>query len=137
MVMTKDEIGAAVREAVVGALGVGEDEVTPEVTILGELGAESIDLLDILFRIERKSKIKVQAADLTAYVQGGIPDEEFADASGNVSAAGLAQLKKAMPQVGQDRSHQSDDPVLGPEPDRPCCTTCGHTDCLSRGSWSG
>ena len=99
MVMTNEEIGAAVREAVAGALGLSEDEVVPAVTILGDLGAESIDLLDILFRIERKSKIKVQAADLTAYVQGGIPDEEFADADGFITPAGLAQLKKAMPQV--------------------------------------
>jgi len=97
--MTRDEIYSAVQEAVSGALGVGEDEVTPEATLLGELGAESIDLLDILFRLERKLGVKIQASDLGAHVQGGIPDDEFGDENGIVSAKGLAQLKKVMPQI--------------------------------------
>src|SRR5262245_35916636 len=97
--MTREEITSAVQEAVVGALGVGPDEVTAEATLLGELGAESIDLLDILFRLERKLGVKIQASDLGAHVQGGIPDEEFGDENGIVSAKGLAQLKKVMPQI--------------------------------------
>src|SRR5918998_6751533 len=99
MAMSRDEVSTAVQEAVVGALGVDEDEVTPEATLLGDLGAESIDLLDILFRLERKVGVKIQASDLAAYVQGGIPDEEFGDDNGIVTATGLAQLKKVMPQI--------------------------------------
>jgi acyl carrier protein len=99
---TSDEIRSAVQESIVGALGVDEDEVTPNATLLGDLGAESIDLLDILFRLERKLGIKIQASDLGAYVQGGIPDEEFGDANGIVSPVGLAQLKKVMPQIDTD-----------------------------------
>jgi acyl carrier protein len=101
--MSRDEIYSAVQEAVSGALGVGEDEVTPEATLLGDLGAESIDLLDILFRLERKLGVKIQASDLGAHVQGGIPDEEFGDENGIVSAKGLAQLKKVMPQINTDQ----------------------------------
>jgi acyl carrier protein len=97
--MTRDEISATVKDALVGALGVGEDEVSPNATLLGDLGAESIDLLDILFRLERKVGVKIQAADLAAHVQGGIPDEEFGDPSGKITAKGLAQLKKVMPQI--------------------------------------
>lgn len=100
--MTKDEIDGAVKEALVGALGVGEDEVSPSATLLGDLGAESIDLLDILFRMERKVGVKIQAADLAAYVQGGIPDEEFGDTSGKITPKGMAQLKKVMPQINAD-----------------------------------
>src|SRR5579859_7618985 len=102
MAATNDEIQAAVKESVVAALGVDEDEVTPDATLLGDLGAESIDLLDILFRLERKLGIKIQASDLGAYVQGGIPDEEFGDDNGIVSAKGLTQLKKVMPQINTD-----------------------------------
>ena len=69
-------IFAAVQEAVAGALGVDDDEATPEATLMDDLGAESIDLLDILFRIER-SGVKIQASDLGDDIQGGIPDEEF------------------------------------------------------------
>jgi acyl carrier protein len=97
--MTKAEINSAVTEALVGALGVGEDEVNPSATLLGDLGAESIDLLDILFRLERKVGVKIQAADLAAHVQGGIPDDEFGDSSGKITTKGLAQLKKVMPQI--------------------------------------
>ena len=61
----------ATKEAVVGALGVGEDEVTPEATLMDDLGAESIDLLDILFRIERSTGVKVQASDIGEYIQEG------------------------------------------------------------------
>ena len=97
--MTKSEIDGAVKEALVGALGVEEDEVTKEATVLGDLGAESIDLLDILFRLERKLGVKIQAADLAAHVQGGIPDDEFGDTSGKITPKGMAQLKKVMPQI--------------------------------------
>ena len=99
MAATNDEIQAAVKESVVAALGVDEDEVTPDATLLGDLGAESIDLLDILFRLERKLGIKIQASDLGAYVQGGIPDEEFGNEAGIVGPAGLAHLQKVMPQL--------------------------------------
>src|SRR4029078_4122121 len=99
MAIAQDELFATVQTAVVDALGVDEDEVTPEATLLDDLGAESIDLLDILFRLERKMGVKIQAADLAAYVQGGIPDEEFGDDNGIITEKGLAQLKKALPQI--------------------------------------
>ena len=102
MSMTRDEVSTTVQEAVVGALGVDKDEVTPEATLLGELGAESIDLLDILFRLERKLGVKIQAADLGAYVQGGIPDDEFGDENEIITPRGLAHLKTVMPQIDED-----------------------------------
>lgn len=101
MAKSRDEIFGDVQTAVVDALGVDEDEVTPEATLLGDLGAESIDLLDILFRLERKVGVKIQASDLAAYVQGGIPDEEFGDDNGIITPKGLAQLKKVMPQIDE------------------------------------
>jgi acyl carrier protein len=97
--MIKDDIYEAVMPAVADALGLDMDEVTLESTLMDELGAESIDLLDILFRIERSTGIKIQAADLADYVQGGIPDEEFGDENEVVTAKGLTQLKKVMPQL--------------------------------------
>ena len=102
MAITQDELFGTVQTAVVDALGVDEDEVTPEATLLGDLGAESIDLLDILFRLERKLGVKIQAADLAAYVQGGIPDEEFGDSNGIITEKGLAQLKRVMAQIDEN-----------------------------------
>jgi acyl carrier protein len=99
---SREEIFGTVQTAVVDALGVDEDEVTPEATLLDELGAESIDLLDILFRLERKLGVKIQAADLAAYVQGGIADDEFGDNNGIITERGLAHLKTVMPQINED-----------------------------------
>jgi acyl carrier protein len=100
--MATTEIQSAVQEAVVGALGVSEDEATPDATLMDDLGAESIDLLDILFRIERSTGVKIQASDLGEHIQGGIPDDEFGDENGIVSEKGLEQLKKVMPQIDAD-----------------------------------
>jgi len=100
--MATTEIQSAVQEAVTGALGVGEDEATPDATLMDDLGAESIDLLDILFRIERSTGVKIQASDLGEYIQGGIPDDQFGDESGIVSPEGIEQLKKVMPQINTD-----------------------------------
>ncbi|HLN60291.1 MAG TPA: phosphopantetheine-binding protein [Symbiobacteriaceae bacterium] len=97
--MGQQEVFEAVQAALVSALGVSADEVVPNATLLGDLGAESIDLLDILFRLERKLGIKVQVSDIAHRIQGGIPDEEFADEAGIISAVGLVQLKKALPQI--------------------------------------
>jgi len=102
MAISETEAFTAVQEAVVGALGVDEDEAGPDATLMDDLGAESIDLLDILFRIERSTGIKIQAADLSTYIQGGIPDDEFADGNEMISEKGLEQLKKVMPQIDPD-----------------------------------
>jgi acyl carrier protein len=98
--MTDRDFLPQVREAVAEALGLDEDEVAPDATLLDELGAESIDLLDMLFRLGRSTGLKIEAADLASYVQGGIPDEEFGDEERDlITPAGMSQLKKVMPQL--------------------------------------
>lgn len=93
------DVDSAVREAVVEALALDDDEVTPESTLMEDLGAESIDLLDILFRIEKGTGVKIEASDLGDYIQGGIPDDEFSDENQVISAKGADQLHKVMPQT--------------------------------------
>ena len=93
------DVDAAVKEAVVEALALDDDEVTPESTLMDDLGAESIDLLDILFRIEKSTGVKIEASDLGDYMQGGIPDEEFSDENEVITDKGAQHLKTVMPQV--------------------------------------
>ena len=93
------DVDSAVKEAVVEALALDDDEVTPESTLMDDLGAESIDLLDILFRIEKSTGVKIEASDLGDYIQGGIPDDEFSDENEVLTAKGAEQLARAMPQV--------------------------------------
>lgn len=91
---SQEEIFEKVREALVDALGVDEDEVKPTATLRGDLDAESIDFLDIVFRLEKAFDIKIERGELipmdllenTEYVQDG-----------KVNAAGIAELKKRMP----------------------------------------
>lgn len=97
--MKMADVDAAVKDAVVEALALDDDEVTPESTLMDDLGAESIDLLDILFRIQKRTGVKIEASDLGDYIQGGIPDDEFSDENQLISATGAAQLHKVMPQT--------------------------------------
>jgi acyl carrier protein len=93
------EINVVVKDAVGAALALDEDEVTPDATLMDDLGAESIDLLDILFRIEKGTGVKIEAADLGDYIQGGIPDDEFSDDNEVITEKGAEQLKQVMPQT--------------------------------------
>ncbi len=78
------DVDSAVREAVVGALALEAEEVIPESTLMDDLGAESLDLLDILFRIEKSTGVKIEASALGDYLQGRPPRDEFG--AGAVSA---------------------------------------------------
>ena len=93
------DVDSAVKEAVVEALALDDDEVTPESTLMDDLGAESIDLLDILFRIEKSTGVKIEASDLGDYIQGGIPDDEFSDSDEVITEKGAEHLHKVMPQT--------------------------------------
>ena len=53
MAVSKDEVFEKVKDALIDALGVDDDEVTEDATMVGDLGAESIDFLDIVFKLEK------------------------------------------------------------------------------------
>ena len=56
---TKEEVFEKIQTALIDALGVDDDEVVPEATMVGDLGAESIDFLDIVFRLEKAFGIEI------------------------------------------------------------------------------
>ena len=93
--MTRDDIFQKVAATLVEALNVDEDQVTPTSTLQGDLGAESIDFLDIVFRLEREFGIKIPRNELfpESIFQG---DPEFVK-DGKVTAKGLAELRAKMP----------------------------------------
>ena len=64
MAMSRDEIYDKVRGVLVDALGVDDDEVTPDAVIKDDLGAESIDFLDIMFRLEKAFGIKIPRGEM-------------------------------------------------------------------------
>lgn len=91
---SKEEIFAKVQEALVDALGVDEDEVTPEATLQGDLDAESIDFLDIVFRLEKGFGIKIERGEL--FPEDILTNTDYVE-DGKVNAAGIEKLKERMP----------------------------------------
>jgi acyl carrier protein len=91
---SQDELFAKVRTALVDALGVDDEEVTPEATLVGDLGAESIDFLDIVFRLEKAFNIKIPRGEL--FPEDILTNAQYVQ-NGRVTSDGIAQLKQRMP----------------------------------------
>jgi len=94
MPMTRDDVFEKVRETLEEALGVDADEVTPEATLTEDLGAESIDFLDIVFRLEKTFDIKIPRGEL--FPDNILNNPEYV-ADGKLTDTGLATLKERMP----------------------------------------
>lgn len=92
---TQEEIYHKVSATLVEALNVDEEDIKPEATLQGDLGAESIDFLDIVFRLEREFGIKIPRGELfpEAIFQG---DPDFVQ-NGRVTPKGLEELRVKMP----------------------------------------
>jgi len=93
--MLKEEIFQKVSNTLVEALNVDESEVKPAATLQGDLGAESIDFLDIVFRLEREFGIKIPRGELfpESIFQG---DPELVQ-NGKVTPKGMDELRAKMP----------------------------------------
>lgn len=90
----REEVYEDLKEILADALGVEEDEVTPEATLVGDLGAESIDFLDIMHRLEQKFSIDINNSDL--FPDDILKNEEYVQ-DGKVTPSGLAEMKKRLP----------------------------------------
>ncbi|MCA9159959.1 MAG: acyl carrier protein [Planctomycetales bacterium] len=97
---SSEEVFEKVQAALVDALGVEEDEVTPEATMVGDLGAESIDFLDIVFKLEKAFGINIPREEL-------FPDDILTNAEyvkdGKVTDQGIAELKARLPWANLSR----------------------------------
>jgi acyl carrier protein len=93
--LTQDEIYKKVSNTLVTALNVDEDEIQPGARLQNDLGAESIDFLDIVFRLEREFNIKIPRGELfPESIFQGDPDMVQ---DGKVTPKGLAELRSRMP----------------------------------------
>ena len=97
---SEEEIFKTIQETLVEALGVDEDEVTEDATLVADLGAESIDFLDIVFRLEKAFDIKIPREEL--FPQDILTNADFV-VDGKLNEAGLAELKKRMPFADLDK----------------------------------
>lgn len=94
MPKSSDDVFEQVREVLMEALSVDEEEVTPDATLVGNLGAESIDFLDIVFQLEKAFDIEIPRAEL--FPEDILTNAEYVE-DGRVTNTGVDELKKRMP----------------------------------------
>jgi acyl carrier protein len=94
MALSRDEIYKKVQGVLVDALSVDEEEVTPTAVIRDDLGAESIDFLDISFRLEKAFNIKIPSGEM---MPENLASDPTLVQNGRLTDAGLTELKKRMP----------------------------------------
>jgi acyl carrier protein len=103
--ITKEEISAVyptVAETIADALGCEVAEVKPDASLIEDLGAESIDFLDMVFRLERAFKVKIPRGKIVENARGALSEGEF-EQKGIVTDTGLAQLKAYLSEVPPER----------------------------------
>ena len=113
MAMTREEIFEEVREVLVDALGLDDDEVTENATLMGDLGAESIDFLDIVFRLEKSFGIKIPREELFP-AESLMSNPDFVS-NGKLTDKGIAEFKQRMPH--SDLSALQENPDINRLPD--------------------
>ena len=117
MAMSRDEIFSKVQGVLVDALGVDEDEVTPTASLRSDLGAESIDFLDITFRLEKafttdpSKQFKIPRGDL---FPENLDDPQYVQ-NGKLTDAGLAEVKRRLPHADLTQLSQTREPALIPD----------------------
>lgn len=107
MAVSRDEILEKVREVLVDALGVDDDEVTTNATLMGDLGAESIDFLDIVFRLEKAFDIKIPREELFP-AESLMNNSEFVQ-NGKLTEKGLTELREKMPHTNLETFEKDPD----------------------------
>jgi acyl carrier protein len=103
-------IPETVRTIVADALGRPETDVQLTSILMEDLGAESLDFLDIVFRLEREFGIQITRGEMERASRGDMTQDEFAP-GGVISERGLARLRELMPEAG-DRIKPGLRPVM-------------------------
>ena len=103
--ITQEEINAVfpkVAETIADALGAEIGDIKPNVSLIEGLDAESIDFLDMVFRLERAFKVKIPRNKIVENARGDLPEAEF-EQKGIVTEKGVTQLKGYLTEVPADR----------------------------------
>ena len=103
--ITQAEIDAVfpkVAETMADALGADVEDIKPKVSLIEGLDAESIDFLDMVFRLERAFKIKIPRGKIVENARGDLPEAEF-EQKGIVTEKGLLQLKSYLSEIPDSR----------------------------------
>jgi acyl carrier protein len=96
------DISLRVRKVIAESLCVELEEVSTSALLIKDLGAESIDFLDIMFRLEKEFGIKIPQREIERQARGNMAPEEF-EIEGVLQPKGITRLKELIPEI--DSSH--------------------------------
>jgi acyl carrier protein len=102
-IISDDELFGYVREAIVLALAVEPDQVTPDTKLLEDLGAESIDFLDITFRLEQMLPIRIPRDDLIEQFEEVLGEETLVDADRRLTPLGAYLIRERLAGIDSER----------------------------------
>ena len=100
----KREIFATLQEALAEMLGIDTDDIKINSSLIEDLGAESLDLLDLTFQIEENFDVKIDPNEFSKAAASGLSEEElYEDDSRTFTSKGIEALKKLMPEVPAEK----------------------------------
>lgn len=96
--MTRDEVEAAVIECVARVVDAPAETIRPDSVLVGDLGADSLDLLDLIFQLEQRFNIRIEPKGIERRARAALGGAELED-NGVYTPSALAQLRAALPEV--------------------------------------
>lgn len=99
--LTPDEIEKKVIQVIADSLCADTDAITPQSSLMRDLGAESIDFLDIMFRLEKEFGIKIPQREIERMARGGLAPEEF-EINGVLQAKGAERMRALLPELNPE-----------------------------------
>ena len=102
LIMTETEIFEQLKPLLVEVLGVSPDEIEPTSVLVADLGAESIDLLDLSFRIEERFQVTIEANEIEREAKKRLPGGVY-EKEGYLTEEAIAEIRKAVPELPRDR----------------------------------
>lgn len=97
--MNREDIVKAVKECIVDAVGVREEEISLTSQLVNDLGADSLDLVELIYLLETKFEISLQRGAIMERIRTVMPEEEFLTEEGFISEDGRKVIRKELPEL--------------------------------------
>ena len=104
--MKKEEIFEVLKSVAEDALDVESDEIEMSSKLIEDLDAESLDIIDLLFKVGKEIDVKLSMKEVQESIRGGLSEDEFFDDEGFVSEAGMSIFTQKFPEFSKDLSVQ-------------------------------
>jgi acyl carrier protein len=96
--MNIESVFPKVREIIADVLVIDEEEIQLNSRLIADLGAESIDFLDLVFQLEKEFSIKIPRGQLEKNARGDLAEDQF-EKGGSLTPEGLNALKNYLSEV--------------------------------------